>query len=124
MNKLNYAFAMLTAAGASTLAAQAQAVTISGSFTNAGMGYHETFDIDTVGTPDAIPHYADFTLTNDNYGNTLAIAGDETTGALSTLKGIPVDGYFGTGAAGSQPFTGQVYTSSSRPSIRRPERPS
>ena len=111
MNKINYALAMLTAAGASAATAQAQAATIVGSFTNNGFGYHETFTIDTVGVPEADAHYADFTLTNDNYGNTVAIAGDNTTGALSSLKGQSVDSYFGTGTASSTPFANQVYDS-------------
>ena len=113
MNKLNYAFAMLTAAGgAVALSPAAHAVTLYGSFTNGGLGYAETFQLQSDGgVADAMPHYTDFALTNDSLGNTLATVGDDTTGLKSEMNGMPIDGYFGTGPAGSVPFGGQTFDS-------------
>ena len=112
MNKLNYAFAMLTAAGgAVTLAPAAHAVTLYGSFTDAALGYSETFQLQSDGgVADALPDFTDFALTNDSLGNILATVGDNTTGFKASM-GIDIDSYFGTGLVGSTPFTGQTYDS-------------
>jgi hypothetical protein len=107
MNKLNYAVAMLTAAGGSAvLAPSAQAAVLYGVFELPG--YTESFDIQTTGTPDAISDYTDFALSNDSLGNTFAIVGDDTTG----LKGSGADSYFGTSSSSSSPLSQtQTYTS-------------
>jgi hypothetical protein len=99
MNKLNYAIAMLTAAGGSAaLSMPAHAAVLYGDFS--GGSYNEHFEIQTIGTPEGNTHFADFVLSNDSMGNTVATAGDETTGFKSNF-GATGDSYFGTGRAGS-----------------------
>jgi hypothetical protein len=102
---------MLTAAGGSAvLAPSAQAAVLYGVFELPG--YTESFDIQTTGTPDMASDFADFALSNDSLGNTLAIVGDNTTGLKSSGSGSPgIDSYFGTGSSTSVPFGGQTYTS-------------
>jgi len=112
MNKLNHAFAMLTAGSAVALSPAAHAVTLYGTWTNVVTGYVETFQLQSNGgVADALPDFTDFTLTNDSLGNTLATVGDNTTGFKATFTGEPVDSYFGTGPAGSSPFNGQTFDS-------------
>lgn len=112
MNKISYAFALLSATGgAVAFAPAAHAVTLYGTFTNINAGYDETFQLQSNGgVLDADPSYTDFALTNDSMGNTLAIVGDNTTG-FKAAGGDDVDSYFGTGLAGSSPFTNQTYDS-------------
>ena len=113
MKKINYALAMLSAAGgAAAMAPTAQATTLYGSFTNADLGYSETFTLQSDGgyASSNGPDFTDFALTNDSLGNTVATVGDNTTGFKAEILGNPVDGYFGTGvtdAIGS----GQTYDS-------------
>ena len=100
MKKINYAIAMLSAAGgAAAMAPAAQAATLYGSFTNTGLGYSETFTLQSDGgfASSNGAAFTDFALSNDSLGNTVATVGDNTTGFKAELLGIPVDGYFGTG---------------------------
>ncbi|HWF00590.1 MAG TPA: hypothetical protein VG248_12390 [Caulobacteraceae bacterium] len=111
MNKINYALAMLSAAGASVAAAPAaQAITLYGTFTDGG-GYVETFSLQSDGGVAGDTDFTTFALSNDSLGNTLATVGDNTTGLKATLANNPVDGYFGTGPDGSVEFRGQNYDS-------------
>ena len=107
MNKVNYALAMLTAAGGSAaVSTTAHAAVLYGDFRNTTTGYNETFDIQTTGTPESDTDYTDFALTNDSMGNTIATAGNETTG----FKGSSIvsNGYFGTGGVGSSEGVNQM----------------
>ena len=126
MNKLNYAFTMLTAAGgAAALSPAAHAVTLYGSFTNIQAGYAETFQLQSDGgVADAQADYTDFTLTNDSLGNTLAIVGDNTTGFKASIGGGDFgDSYFGTGAASSSIDEGQTFDSFKPPFYYAPQSP-
>jgi hypothetical protein len=109
MNKLNYAIAMLTAAGGSAaLSMPTQASVLYGDFSDGS--YNEHFEIQTVGTPEGNTHFADFVLSNDSMGNTVATAGDETTGFKSNFSNTG-DSYFGTGPAGSSARNNQTSSS-------------
>ncbi len=125
MNKVNYAFAMLTAAGgAVAIAPAAHAVTLYGSFSNSATSYSETFEVRSDGgVADALPDFTDFTLINDSLGNTLATVGDNTTGFKAAVTGVPIDSYFGTGPTGSSPFTNQTYDSFKPPLYFAPQSP-
>ena len=125
MNKLNYAFAMLTAAGGSmALPTAAGATTLFGSFTNSAAGLSETFEIQSDGgVTDSSPAYTDFVLTNDSLGNTLATVGDNTTGFKAAIFDVDSDSYFGTGSSSSSVFSGQTYDSFKSPLYSATEAP-